>query len=60
MTVKLVMQTNLGTTDAKRMGIAPAKDGQTIEVEGAAAEELLKRGWAVAPKAQAAPGKAGA
>jgi hypothetical protein len=51
MSQKLKMQLNLGTADAEKLGLDPddCKDGQTVTVGSkAVADELLKRGWAVA------------
>lgn len=45
-TLRLLL--NLGEPDAKRLGLDPtdAKAGNTIDVDDATAEAMLKRGWA--------------
>jgi len=53
--MKLVMTTNLGLADAKRLDIEAGREGETVDVDGAAAEELVKRGWAVAAVGKPAP-----
>jgi len=46
--MKLKMTTNLGTEDARRLGLDPEEctEGATIDAKQPAADELLKRGWA--------------
>lgn len=42
-----MMTTTLGAIDAKRLSIDVASEGDTVDVDGEAAGELIKRGWAV-------------
>lgn len=61
--MQLRLTTSIGINDAKRFGLdyEYATEGETIDVEPAAAEELVKRGWAVDPavdKLKADPAKA--
>lgn len=50
----LKMKTNLGTPDAKRLGLDPrkAREGQTISAEGEVYDELIRKGWAGEPDAE--------
>lgn len=49
--MQLKLTTNLGSVDAKRIGVDPEKatEGATVNVDSKAAEELIARGWAVDP-----------
>ena len=44
MTLRLTL--NIGTEDARRLGLKATHEGETVDVSGEVAEELLKRGWA--------------
>ncbi len=60
--MKLRLLTSLGMTDAKRFGLDldSAHEGDDVDVDAKAGEELLKRGWATdapAPKVKAEPTK---
>lgn len=46
-TVKLAL--NIGTTDAKRLGLDRTLAGETVSVSPEAAKELLLNGWATEP-----------
>ena len=45
--MKLKLQLNIGTVDAKRLDLEKTKDGEVVDVKKETATELLKRGWAV-------------
>ncbi len=56
MTLKLTL--NIGTEDAKRLGLKATHEGEAVDVSGEVAEELLKRGWAteeLGPKVKTVP-----
>lgn len=43
---------NIGTSDAKALGLKSASAGDTVDVDDDAAEELVSRGWACDPDAE--------
>jgi hypothetical protein len=45
----LKLALNIGVPDAKRLGLKKIMAGETVDVSGEAADELLKRGWAFDP-----------
>ena len=56
--MKLKLILNIGTDDAKRLGLEATHEGDTVEVSGPVAEELLKRSWAteeLTPKVKTVP-----
>lgn len=51
---QLKLALNLGTKDGAKLGLDAdhLKEGTLVDVTDEAAEELLRRGWAVEPKAE--------
>lgn len=47
--MKIKLTTNLGSRDAARLKIEPARDGEIIEVSAKVAEALIRKGWATDP-----------
>lgn len=54
-TVKLLL--NIGKPDAMRLGLDPVKAlvGESVSVEDAAADEMLRKGWATDRRDEAHP-----
>jgi hypothetical protein len=46
---KLKLQLNIGTGDARRLGLEKTRAGETVSVEKEAADEMLSKGWAIEP-----------
>src|SRR5690349_4484889 len=47
--MKLKLLLNIGSIDARRLGLKHTLEGQTVDVPKPVADELLAKGWAVPP-----------
>jgi hypothetical protein len=56
--MRLTLTTNIGTRDAKRLGLKTVMEGQVVNVDGKVADELLKKGWATDGSAGQREGRA--
>lgn len=56
--MKLTLTLNIGKLDANRLGLEKTLEGETVDVPQKAADELIRRGWAVPEGGKVDPSKA--
>lgn len=57
--MRVTLAANIGTIDNERFGLTETLEGKTVDASAEAADELIKRGWAVpAENPKPAAGKA--